>query len=337
MNEKRTDDDTRMTIFASHIRRLLTLTAAVLVAWAMHAQPDASLSHFWVSPTYYNPASAGSLDAIHLTLGSRLQWVDIKNAPMNFMVMGDMPFRFMEQRWGVGARVEAERIGLYTSTRVGAQLAWKRKMLRGTLSVGIQPGIISQTFRGEEVIIPDDDAHDSSDEAIPKQAVSGTVFDASAGIAFTRPRWWVSASVTHLTAPSILLRVNRDAQDYYEFNVSRGYYLMGGCNIPIKNTLFELQPAAMVGTDFNAWTMQANLRVRYNRFLSAGVGYRHNDAATAYIGVNLKDAYIGYAYDYPISAISKVTYGSHEVFITYNVKLDMKEKNRNKQKSIRLM
>jgi len=67
------------------------------------------------------------------------------------------------------------------------------------------------------------------------------------------------------------------------------------------------------------------------------VGYRHKDAATAFIGVNLKDAYIGYAYDYPISAISKATFGSHEVFITYNVKLDMKEKNRNKQKSIRLM
>jgi len=220
---------------------------------------------------------------------------------------------------------------------VGAQLAYKRKLFKGYLSVALQPGIITQVFRGNEVIMPDDDAHDSSDEAIPKQDVSGTAFDASVGIMYYRPNWWVGVSSTHITSPSITLKVSRESVDYYEFNVSRAYYLMGGCNIPIKNTLFELQPAAMLGTNMNAWTAQANLRVRYNRLLNIGVGYRHKDAATAFIGVNLKDAYIGYAYDYPISAISKVTYGSHEVFITYNVKLDMKEKNKNKQKSIRLM
>ena len=58
---------------------------------------------------------------------------------------------------------------------------------------------------------------------------------------------------------------------------------------------------------------------------------------TAFIGVNLKNAYIGYAYDYPVTALSKATFGSHEVFVTYNVKLDPKEKNKNKQKSVRLM
>jgi len=321
-----------------HIGRYLMLAvlavAATVNGWA---QTDASLSHFWVSPGYYNPGAAGTQDVIHLTLGSRMQWVDFKNAPMNFFITADMPYRFLEQRWGVGVRAELERIGLYTSTRVGAQLAYQRKFKKGILSFGIQPGIISQTFRGEEVIMPDDDAHDSSDEAIPKTSVSGTVFDASAGVFYNRYKWWVGASVTHITAPSITLKQSRESLDYYEFNVNRAYYLMGGCNIQIKNTLFEVQPAAMVGTDLNAWTAQTNVRVRYNRLLNIGVGYRHNDAVTAYIGVNLKDAYIGYAYDYPISAVSKATFGSHEVFITYNVKLDMKEKNKNKQKSIRLM
>ena len=64
---------------------------------------------------------------------------------------------------------------------------------------------------------------------------------------------------------------------------------------------------------------------------------RWKDAVTAFIGVNLKDAFIGYAYDYPVSAISKATFGSHEVFVSYNVKLDMGEKNRNSHKSIRIM
>ncbi len=87
----------------------------------------------------------------------------------------------------------------------------------------------------------------------------------------------------------------------------------------------------------NVWTAQVATMVRYNRLLNIGVGYRWKDAATAFIGVNLKDAYIGYAYDYPVSAISKATFGSHEVFVTYKVKLENKEKNKNKQKSVRLM
>ena len=68
-----------------------------------------------------------------------------------------------------------------------------------------------------------------------------------------------------------------------------------------------------------------------------GAGYRWKDAVTAFIGLDLKDAYVGYAYDYPVSAISKATFGSHEVFVSYRVKLDPKEKNKNKQKSVRLM
>ena len=87
----------------------------------------------------------------------------------------------------------------------------------------------------------------------------------------------------------------------------------------------------------NFWTAEVAARMRYNRLLSIGAGYRWKDAVTAFIGVNLKDAFIGYAYDYPVSAISKATFGSHEVFVTYNVKLDPKEKNKNKQKSVRLM
>lgn len=87
----------------------------------------------------------------------------------------------------------------------------------------------------------------------------------------------------------------------------------------------------------NVWTAQAATMVRYNRMFNIGAGYRWKDAVTAYIGINLKDAYIGYAYDYPVSSISRETFGSHEVFIIYNVKLDKREKNKNKQKSVRLM
>ena len=314
------------------------MTLAVIVAIGALAQSDAAFSHFWVGKGYYNPAVAGEINAIHMNVGSRMQWVDFKHAPMNFYVTVDAPYKLMGQKLGVGVKAEYERIGLFSDTRIGAQVAYKRKLgKRMVLSVGVQPGVFSQTFRGTEANPPQEEGND---DAIPKQDVSGTVFDANVGVYFSHPRFWAGLSVTHVTSPTIELKVSRQSTDknnIFMFNVSRGYNFMAGGNIPINNTLFEIQPSAMFFMEQNYWTAQVATMLRYNRTLNIGAGYRWKDAVTAYIGVNLKDAYIGYAYDYPVSAISRATFGSHEVFVTYNVKLENREKNKNKQKSVRLM
>ncbi len=313
------------------------MTLWVVVALAAWAQSDAAFSHAWMSRSYYNPAAAGEENAIHLTVGSRMQWVDFKRAPMTVYVSGDMPFKLLRHRLGLGVKAEFERIGLYTNTRIGAQLAYKKRFGRKTLSIGIQPGVFSQTFRGKEAITPGGQDSQENDPAIVTSNVSGTAFDANVGVFFSAPHYWAGFAVTHITAPGIELKASREAQEIFEFKVNRSYYLMAGGNIPIKNSLFEIQPSGMFALYNNMWTAQAAALVRYNRMLNIGVGYRWKDAVTAFIGVNLKDAYIGYAYDYPVSAISKSTFGSHEVFVTYNVKLDNREKNKNKQKSVRLM
>ncbi|MBQ4368091.1 MAG: type IX secretion system membrane protein PorP/SprF [Muribaculaceae bacterium] len=316
------------------------LVSLVLLAttWSAHAQVDPQFTQYWAVPAYYNAAAAGNHDAIHIAAGSRLQWVGIKHAPMTFVAMADMPFRFLEKRWGVGVVLQHESMGLYRSMQAGAQLAWKKRMLRGMFSAGVQVGLLSETFKGSDFFIPDgDDAHDSSDDAIPKNDVSGNAFDINAGVMFTHKWFWAGLSVTHITSPSVTLKAEGDEEKYYEFDAGRTFYFMGGSNIPIKNTLFEIQPSFMLKTDLKFFVAEATARVRYNRFLSAGVGYRLNDAVSVMIGAEFKNVFLGYAFDYPTSAINKASTGSHEVFVTYKVKLDMNEKNKNKQKSIRLM
>ena len=198
------------------IRRLLAaMTLGVVVALGAMAQSDAAFSHFWVGKSYYNPAAAGELSAINMNLGSRMQWVDFKHAPMNFYLTVDMPYKLLGIKFGAGVKAEFERIGLYTNTRIGAQIAYKRKLGRNMLlSVGVQPGIFSQTFRGKEVIMPEDAAHQGNDEAIPKQDVSGTAFDANVGVFFSQPRYWASVAVTHVTSPGIELKVSRESIEY---------------------------------------------------------------------------------------------------------------------------
>ncbi|MBQ0114832.1 MAG: PorP/SprF family type IX secretion system membrane protein [Bacteroidales bacterium] len=321
-----------------HIKPLLALVLSIMTYACANAQIDATLSQYWNVPSYYNPAATGDVDFIHITAGSRLQWVGIRHAPMTFMGLADMPFKFMNRRWGCGVSLEQESMGLFSSLRAGAQLSWKKKMLGGTLSVGVQAGIINQSFKGDSIIMPEgDEAHESNDEAIPAGTVTGTALDLSGGVMFTHKWFWASASVTHINSPTVNLKVENDEEKRYEFDAGRLYYFMAGSNIPVKNTLFEIQPSVMFRTDTKFYSVEATARMRYNKFLSAGIGYRHNDALSLLIGANYKGFFISYSYDYPTSAISKASTGSHELFVSYNVKLDMGEKNRNKHKSIRIM
>ena len=112
---------------------------------------------------------------------------------------------------------------------------------------------------------------------------------------------------------------------------------MAGSNIPVKNTLFEVIPSVLVKSDFTFTTAEITGRVRWRKFLSLGVGYRYDDAVSLVLGAELKNFYIGYSYDYPTSAISKASSGSHEIFAGYSLKLDLSDKNKNKHKSIRIM
>lgn len=319
--------------------RLLSLLVLAL-AGMLHAnaQYDAQLTQYWNVPNYYNPAAIGNIDYIHVNVGSRLQWVGIKHAPMSFMALGDMPFKFMNRRWGVGVVVQQQSEGLYRSLQAGVQLAWKKKMLGGELSVGVQAGLINETFKGSEIIIPEgDDAHESNDDAIPQSDVTGNALDLSGGVMFKHKWFWAGISATHAMAPTVSLKIENDEEKVYEFDINRVYYFMAGSNIPIKNTLFEVQPSLMVKTDLKAYQAEATARVRYNKFLSGGVAYRHQDAVSLLLGAEYKGFFISYSYDYAINEIRKASSGSHELFVGYNVKLDMGEKNKNKHKSIRIM
>ena len=305
------------------------------------AQSDAQFSQYYEVKNYYNPAAIGTGDLLNIRAGGRLQWLGIDNAPKSFTGMAEMPVKLFNKRLGVGVLLQQESMGLYRNLAAGAQLGYKIKLFKGELTAGVQIGFINQQFKGSEVVIPDDDNyHQSTDDGIPQRDIGGYALDLGVGLYYKRANWWVGVSATHVNQPTVTLNSEsgEEAQEMnYEFTVGRTLYLMGGCNIPIKNTLFEVMPSVLVKSDFTFYSGEVTARMRYNKFLSFGVGYRYNDAVYATIAAEIKGFYIGYSYDYPTNAIAKASSGSHEIFAGYSLKLDFSEKNKNKHKSIRIM
>ncbi len=303
------------------------------------AQIDAQLTQYWAIPGYYNPAAIGKTDFVDIHVAGRMQWVGIDNAPRSFTAQADMPFKFLEKRFGTGLVIHQESMGLYNTVNVGAQIAYKKKnFFNGELSIGAQIGMFSETFKGSEVLLPgDDDYHEGTDEGIPTTDINGSAFDINIGIFYTHKLFWAGASIMHATSPTVSLSEEASMEKSFEFKANRTYYLMGGSNIPIKNTLIELQPSFLVKTDSNFFTGEITARARYRKFLSGGLAYRWKDAISLMVGAEYKNFTLGYSYDYPISNVSKASSGSHEFFLGYKVKLNLGEKNKNKHKSIRIM
>lgn len=323
-------------------RNIIVLVAMMLMfVFDMQGQVDAQLSQYWAIPTYYNAGASGSSDYLRINGGARLQWLGIENAPQSFLGQVDMPLNLFGKRIGVGAGLQSETMGLFSNLNINAQFSYKIKLFKGELSIGAQVGYFEQKFKGSEVEVPDDDDyHDSSDQAIPTQDLKGGTVDISAGIFYTHKYFWVGVSGLHLLEPTVKMGLEGSestASQEYETVVPRTLYFMGGSNIPLKNTLFELQPSLMVKTDFSVFSAEITARARYNKFLSFGVGYRWKEAVMIMAGAEYKNFFVGYAYDYPLSAIAKASSGSHELLVGYKMKIDLSGKNKNKHRSIRIM
>ena len=319
--------------------KILSFAVALMACFTVDAQTDAQLTQYWAAPAYYNPAAIGNTDYINIHAAGRLQWVGIDNAPQSITALADMPFKFLDKRWGTGLVMHQESAGLYSTLNLGAQLAFiKTNFLKGKLHVGVQVGIMNQTFKGSEVILPgDDDYHESTDDAIPTTDISGSALDINLGVFYTHKWFWAGLSATHLTSPKIMMSQESSSEQNYEFEADRTFYFMGGSNIPLKNSLIELQPSILLKTDGQFFSTEITARARYRKFLTAGVAYRWNDAVSLILGAEIKDLTVGYSYDLPVSNVIKGTSGSHELFVSYKVKIDLREKNKNKHKSIRIM
>lgn len=310
---------------------LTGLLLILLAGTRLSAQVDAQFSQYWALPSYYNAGSVGCNDKLNILAATRQQWVGMPGAPKTFLVAAHMPFRLLKQNHGVGLLLENETIGLFKNMSVGAQYAFKVRLWGGQLGLGLQAGMLDQRFDGTKVSIPSSDEHVQTEDGIPQSELQGIAFDMGFGAFYTHKYFYAGLSALHLTRPTITF------EEKYETYTKQAYYFMAGGNIPIKNTLLELQPSVMLKTTFDVTQVEATARLRYKKFLWAGLSYRWKDAAVIMIGAEIKNVIFGYSYDYSLSPIVKANDGSHEVFVGYSMKVDFSDKNKNKHKSIRIL
>lgn len=321
------------------VKRLTIVLFGLLAVMTASAQFDPQMGQYMYLPTAYNPAAVGEGDLMKVAGMHRMQYVDISNAPMSTWFSFSSPFVIGKTSHGAGVRFLNDRYGLFTTQSLYAQYAYRQKLGKGYLSVGVDLGFVNVGFKGDSVNLSQmgDEYHDANDQAIPVGDKSGMKFDMGLGIYYSTPTWWVGASYSHLTQPKVDWSDGASGVEQV-VTLTGTMYVAGGYHFRLKNYReWVLTPSAMVMTDFASWDVNLTLMCDYKDRYRWGLGYRIMGSVDILLGIDIiSGLQLGYSCELPTNKLLLESYGSHEIYLAYGFDI-LKPKRTNKYKSIRYL
>lgn len=293
-----------------------------------HAQYDVSFSHYYDMEPSFNPAAVGKESKLNVDLAYAIDLAGFEHNPQTMYAAADMPFYAMKMYHGVGIQFMNDRIGVFTHQRLAAQYSAKIKLFKGQLGIGLQAGLLSESLDGSKL-----DLEDTNDPAFSSSQVDGQGLDASVGLYYKRGPWYVGLSAQHINAPLVELGETN------ELKIDPTYYLTGGYNIKLRNPLLSIKSSFLVRSDGVGYRGDVTGRLEYNydkKMMYAGLSYSPTNSVTLLIGGIVQGIMLGYSYEYYTSAINPGN-GSHELYLGYQMDINLFKKGRNRHQSVRIL
>ena len=308
----------------------------LIVCVAVRAQFDPQIGQYMYLPTAYNPAAAGDGDLMKVAGLHRMQFIGIENAPMSTFFTFTSPFVIGKTKHGAGVRFLNDQFGLFSNQAFYAQYTYRQKLGSGYLAAGVDLGFVNVGFKGSKVNLDslsnESEYFDQNDPAIPTSDKSGMKFDMGLGLWYGTTTWWVSASYSHVTRPTV------HWDDKSSITLIGTMYVAGGYAYRFKyHKDWRLIASAMVMSDFRSWDVNMTLMTEYKDRYRWGLGYRINGAVNILLGVDIISGLtLGYTCELPHNSLLLESAGTHELYLAYGFNI-LKPKRTNKYKSVRYL
>jgi type IX secretion system PorP/SprF family membrane protein len=271
-----------------------------------------------------NPAVAGSDGYTSFSLTAREQWVGYSGAPRTFSFSAQT--RMLKRSYilkqsklrrsiyrpktdgkvGLGGYVFSDKNGLIQ--RTGIQLAYSYHMwLRNSTQLSMGLAFTGYHYKIDEKEI---NFEDPNEPWLNNDLRRGMfVPDATFGIYLLNAKYSAGFSADQLFEAS--LKIGDYA--YKNFKLDRHYYLFGSYNFEL-NSLINLEPSFLfVMSEQLKPQADIGLTYIYSNAFWAGLAYRTSGALIANVGVNYQNIFLGYAFDFTLQEIQRLTYGTHEI------------------------
>ena len=321
------------------MRRYIVLLVGLLAVVTASAQFDPQMGQYMYMPTAYNPAAVGEGGLMKVAGIHRMQYVDITNAPMSTWFTFCSPFVIGKTSHGAGVRFLNDRYGLFTTQSFYVQYAYRQKLGKGYLGIGVDLGFVNVGFKGDSINLSQmgDDYHQANDDAVPTGSKSGMKFDMGIGLYYSTSTWWVGASYSHVTRPGVDWSDGTSGKQQV-VTLFGTMYVTGGYHFRLKNYKeWVLTPSMMVMSDFRSWDINMMLMCDYKDRYRWGLGYRIAGSVNILLGIDIiSGLQLGYSCELPTNKLLLESYGSHEIYLAYGFDI-LRPKRANKYKSIRYL
>lgn len=311
------------------------------VFWLMsgwtYAQQLPQGTLYSLNPYVVNPALSGAFDFADVRLSYRRQWQGLDDAPNTAYITAHTPIGYGDKitgaartpryaggtgtvpappagtwRWGAGTLLLADRTGpterniaqLTGAAHISLPGAWQ-------LSAGIGAGVLQYVLRFDRI-----QTATPSDPIVPSGRVSMIKPYFSAGVLARKGNFWGGASV--LSPKAVSLAYGTPTGGETTSQLVPHYYLTAAYRIGVSDEWVVFPQVWVKKTGPAPVSLDGQVRLQYADRVWGGLQYRHKDSLGGVLGLALSsDLTLSYAYEYPLSAISLVSTGSHEVLLGF--------------------
>lgn len=292
------------------MKKIIVSLLLLLSSSSLFAQQDEQMSLYMYNPLYFNPAYAGSRDALSTVAMARFQWVNFKGAPTSQWFSVHSPI--LHKSVGVGGHMINDKIGNRTRTSAygdissSIQLNKKKDRLAAGITFGFDA--MGYDFTSSQVNDPADPYYGKS--------FSFTKPNLGAGLYYYGEKHFIGVSVPRLFESKIT-----DVNNILQTITSRHFFISGGYVFDL-NSVLKLKPSVLIKyTPHTPLTFDVNASLLMYEKLWAGVMYRFHESMGVNLVYNIKQTFhVGYVYDFPINGLRSYQSGSHEIILQYDIK-----------------
>jgi type IX secretion system PorP/SprF family membrane protein len=292
------------------MKKLIFLIIAVAGFSNLSGQQTSLYTQYMFNPFVLNPAIAGTSNFFQIRSTHRFQWAGFTDAPVTNSLSMFGPVSGKNLDMGYGGTVYVDATGPTRRSGLRGAFAYSIPINDEIhLSFGAALGLMQFKIDGTQITgmrpEPTDDI---------KSVQSFFQPDGMLGVYLYRTDFQVSFSADNLFNN----KFDVDPEAVGVSKLKRHFYLMGAYTY-----IFNRTWSAEASTMFKAVTpvpvqMDISSRVIYQKTAWFGISFRTQEAISVLAGyIFSKKIYIGYSFDYNLTAIQQYSLGSHEIMIGY--------------------
>lgn len=281
---------------------------------------------FMYNKLLYNPAYVGNKGVTTFNGYYRKQWSGLEGSPTGLSLTVDGPVgNFMKpfRPVALGLSITNEKVGITNNTNLMAYYAYRVKMGKGVMSLGLQAGVSLYSARYSDL-----NPYQLDDPDLQNDIKNRPLPNVGAGLYYSTNNYYLGIAVPYLL------------QNYYdEANTLEGdnrgkqirtYFVSAGYVFTVSYD-FKIEPQVLVryaANNQNQMTANADFNLMFFLFdrFAPGITYRTDKSIEAILFMQVtKSVNLGFSYDFALSDIRNYNNGTYEVTLGYDILRNQKK------------